>query len=31
MRIFGGNDFGMSPVVHLHGIQFSRGNPAIKP
>lgn len=22
MRIFGGNHFGMSPVVHLHGMQF---------
>jgi hypothetical protein len=22
MRIFGGNHFGMSPVIHLHGMQF---------
>jgi hypothetical protein len=31
MKVFGGNHFGISPTINLHGIQFQAVPPAPQP
>ncbi len=31
IRVFGGNHFGISPTINLHGIEFRAVHPPLKP